>query len=89
MKVNDKVQISESHSIEFGTSSWNDSDASVRDRWTTKTGGFSPRSSSEIPLSSIADIIVETAKRDLLDAPSAARVIEALAASIARTTAPK
>jgi len=84
MKVTDTVRIDERHSIEFGRATWNDTDLSVRDRWTTSTGGFSPRSSSELPLGSIPDIIIETAKRDLLDVQTTARIIEALAASIAR-----
>lgn len=84
MRVTDSVQIDERHSIEFGHSTWDDTSTSVRDRWVTSSGGFSPRSSSELPLSSIPDIIIETAKRDLLDVQATALIIEALAASIAR-----
>jgi hypothetical protein len=84
MNVTDKVQLSENHWIEFGHATWNPADLSVRDRWATRSGGFSPRSSSEIPLGSVPDIIIETAKRDLLDVPTTARIIEALVASIAR-----
>jgi len=84
MRVTDSVQLDERHSIEFGYSTWDDASMSVRDRWVTSSGGFSPRSSSEIPLGSISDIIIETAKRDLLDVQTTALIIEALAASIAR-----
>ena len=84
MKVTDSVVLDERHSIEFGQATWDENDISVRDRWATASGGFSPRSSSEIPLHSIPDIMIETANRDLLDVPTTARIIEALAASIAR-----
>ena len=84
MEVTSRTQISDTHWIEFGKATWNKDDTSVRDRWATRTGGFSPRSSSEIPLSSVERIIVETAKLDLLDVATTARIIEALAASIAR-----
>ncbi len=84
MKVTDSVRLDERHSIEFGYSTWDETSMSVRDRWATSTGGFSPRSSSEIPLGSIPDIMIETAKHDLLDVQTTARIIEALAASIAR-----
>ena len=84
MKVTDSVRLDERHSIEFGYATWDGTSMSVRDRWATSTGGFSPRSSSEIPLGCIPDIMIETAKRDLLDVQTTARIIEALAASIAR-----
>ena len=85
MKVTDSVRLDDRHSIEFGYATWDGGTSlSVRDRWATANGGFSPHSSSEIPLGSIPDIIIETAKRDLLDVQTAARIIEALAASISR-----
>jgi len=84
MKVTDTVRLDDRHAIEFGFSTWDEKSLSVRDRWATANGGFSPRSSSEIPLGCIPDIIIETAKRDLLDVQTTARIIEALAASITR-----
>ena len=84
MRVTDTVKIDQGHSIEFGYSTWDDNAMSVRDRYLTSSGGFSPHSSSEIPLGAIPDIIIETAKRDLLDVQTTARIIEALAASISR-----
>lgn len=84
MRVTDSVEIDQGHSIEFGFSTWDDASTSVRDRYLTASGGFSPRSSSEIPLGAIPDIIIETVKRDLLSVEASARIIEALALSIAR-----
>ncbi len=84
MKVTDSVRLDDRHSIEFGYATWDGTSISVRDRWKTSTGGFSPRSSSEIPLGCIPVIMVETAKRDLLDIETTAQIIEALQASLSR-----
>jgi hypothetical protein len=84
MQVRDSVPLGNGHSIEFGASTWNPASESVRNRYDNPDGRFSPRGSSEIPLGDLEVIMVETAKRDLLDEVTAARIIEALAASITR-----
>jgi len=84
MDVQDTVDLGQGHLIEFGRATWNPEDRSVRNRYPTSTGGFSPRSSSEIPLLDLEPLAIETARRDLLSSAAAARIIEALAASIAR-----
>lgn len=45
------------HILELGKATWNEDDTSVRNRYPTKSGGFNPRSSSEIPLHDIIDIV--------------------------------
>jgi hypothetical protein len=84
MDVDEHVDIEDGYSIEWGTSSWSDHSLSVRNRYETSTGGFSPHSSSELPIGDLEHLIVESAKRDHIDPDTAARMIEALAASISR-----
>jgi len=84
MRVKDSVPMGNGHSIEFGEATWDPSTQSVRNRYDTPNGRFSPHGSSEIPLSDLVPILTETAKRDLLDIPSAAQIIEALSTSIIR-----
>ena len=84
MKVEDSEHISEGYSIEWGQSSWNENDRSIRNRYKTSSGGFSPRSSSEMPIGDLEHLVVESAKRDYLEPEVAARMIEALAGSLGR-----
>lgn len=84
MNVEEQVDIEEGYSIEWGTSSWSDNALSVRNRYETSTGGFSPHSSSELPIGDLKHLVVESAKRDYIDPDTAARMIEELAASISR-----
>jgi len=86
MKVEDKVDLGNGHFIEFGWSSWNETERSVRNRYPTSTGGFSLRSSSEVSLQDFEHMIREIARRDLLEPRIAARLVEFLAGSIARQT---
>jgi hypothetical protein len=56
----------------------------VRDRWPTVTGGFNPRSSSEVPMKSLVPMLEFVAEHDELSLVECASIIEALAASIRR-----
>ena len=49
MKVKDEVQISKNHSIEWGESTWDANNYSIRNRFDTATGKFNQAGSSEIP----------------------------------------
>jgi len=84
MNVYDTVNLGEGHLIEFGSSTWDPKSTSVRNRYLTSSGGFSPHSSSEIPLEDFEPIGVEIANRDLLNPGTCARIIQALANSVAR-----
>jgi hypothetical protein len=86
MDVEEKVDIEEGHSIEWGKASWSDEAFSVRNRYETSSGGFSPRSSSEFPIGDLKHLVVESAKRDLISQDRATKMIEELAASISRQT---
>ena len=72
------------NTIEIGEATWNPSDRSIRDRWPTKTGGFSPRSSSEVPMDSLVPMLAFAAQHDELSAADCATIISALAESIKR-----
>ena len=70
--------------IEIGKATWDDQETSVRNRYPTKTGGFSPRSSSEIPLGDVKEIVSVVADNDLLDPKVLADMIGALSDSLSR-----
>ena len=72
------------NTIEIGESTWNPTHRSIRDRWPTSTGGFSPRSSSEVPMDSLVPMLTFAAQHDELCAAECATIIAALAESIKR-----
>jgi hypothetical protein len=73
------------HIIEIGESTWDPQNArSIRDRWPTATGGFSPHSSSEVPMTSLVPMLSFAAQHDELSAAQCADIIAHLAASIKR-----
>jgi hypothetical protein len=84
MEVHDTVDRGDGHLIEFGAATWDPKATSVRNRYPTSSGGFSPHSSSEIPLEDFEPMVVEIANRDLLSPGACARIIQALAQSVAR-----
>lgn len=83
MDVEDRIEIDDKHSIEWGTATWSDTARSIRDRYDTESG-FSPRNSSELPFEDLERLVVESAKRDYISPDMAARMIEELASSISR-----
>ena len=86
MNVRETVNLGNGHRIEIGDATWNETQTSVRNRYPTANGGFSPRSSSELPLEDIEIIVTTVAQKDLLDISACARIIEALSASLVRRT---
>lgn len=86
MEVRDTVDLGNGHLIEIGGATWDANSTSIRNRYPTSTGEFSPRSSSEIPLSDIEALVTTVGERDLLEVSSCARIIEILSASILRQT---
>jgi hypothetical protein len=84
MDVQYTLDLGDGHLIEIGESTWNPQTRSIRDRWPTSTGGFSPRSSSEVPMSSLLPTLTFAAQHDELSAAECAEIIEHLAASIRR-----
>ena len=76
--------ISSLHRIEVGISTWSSKDRSIRNRYESKSGKFSPHGSSEIPLKDLRPIMEVAAKHDLLDVKTCASIIEILAKSVQR-----
>ena len=74
----------EGYSIEWGLASWNGTGKSVRNRYATATGGFSPRSSSEMPIEDLEHLVVESAGGDWIPVEQIPQMIGALTASLAR-----
>jgi hypothetical protein len=71
------------HLIEIGEATWDPQNArSIRDRWPTSTGGFSPHSSSEVPIESLVPMLTFAAQHDELSAAECAEIIAELANSI-------
>jgi len=66
MKVEKTIDLGNGHKIELGISSWDETKKSIRNRYPTSTGGFSPRSSSELPVKDISILTIEAIKNDLL-----------------------
>lgn len=88
MKVQHVIQMSHpQHTIEVGDSSYdNGSERTIRNRWDTPSGGFSPHASSEIPVSDVEHIIEAGARYDELEVKACLRMIAALTASVLRRT---
>ena len=85
MNVQQTLDLGEGHLIEIGQSTWDPENArSIRDRWPTSTGGFSPHSSSEVPIASLLPMLTFAAEHDELSTAECAEIIAALAASISR-----
>ena len=85
MQVQHSYPVGPRHTIEIGLSTWDPTgERSIRNRWATSNGGFSPRSSSEVPMASLVPMLVRAAQHDELTAAECAEIIAALAASIKR-----
>lgn len=84
MEVEHSTEVVDGHSVEIGKATWSPKDRSVRDRYQTASGGFSPRSSSEVPMRDLERIIEFVAQHDELSVTECAKIINALSASILR-----
>lgn len=85
MNVQHAVNVGPGHFVELGASTWDpQGERSIRDRWVTKAGGFSPRSSSEVPIASLVPMLLFAGQHDELTASECAAIISALALSIGR-----
>ena len=84
MEVEYAKDLGNGHRIEIGRSTWDETERSIRDRWPTSTGGFNPRSSSEVPMPSLLPMILFAAQHDELSVAECAEMISHLATSIMR-----
>lgn len=66
MKVEKVIELENGHKIEFGKATWNENATSIRNRYLTSNGGFSPRSSSEIPIEDVKILLKESVKNGYL-----------------------
>ncbi len=82
MDVTNSIEISDGHTIEWGRSTWDHEAVSIRNRYRTATGGFSPRSSSELPIQDLEHLVTAACNWNLLDSQSMARMSEALAIAL-------
>lgn len=91
MRVRRTIDLGEGHRIEIGTPTWDESgdQTSIRSRYPTSTGGFSPRSSSELPLADVRHIRVAAAEEDLLSEQEILEMINALKSSLRRQQNPE
>lgn len=84
MNVQESEDLGNGHFIEFGQSSWDENTFSIRNRYPTSTGGFSPHSSSEIPIHDLSILVREAARRDILTRQEMINMIQELADSLDR-----
>lgn len=96
MIVKDRVTLEEypNYSIEFGVSSWTQNlpeskqSQSVRNRYDTEDGRFTPHNSSEIPIEDIERIVCECMKRDKISILKISNILREAADSIERQLKP-
>jgi len=62
MKVEKTIELGNGHEIDFGKATWDESTVSLRNRYLTSNGAFSPRSSGEIPIEDIKILVKESIK---------------------------
>lgn len=84
MKVTKTKDLGNGHKIEIGKATWDEDKISVRNRYPTSTGGFSPRSSSEIPLNDVPKILSTVIDENLLSPKELADLICKMSESIKR-----
>ena len=84
MNVQDSIPLDERHSIEWGGATWDEADPSIRNRYATASGGFSPRSSSEIPLGDLEHLVVKSAERGHLSVEMMSSMALALVQALAK-----
>lgn len=73
MKVEKVIDLENGHKIEFGKATWNEHATSIRNRYLTSNGDFSPRSSSEMPIEDVKILLKESVKNGYI---SEAELIE-------------
>lgn len=76
MKVQKEIDLGGGHKIEFGKASWDNTKTSIRNRYPTSTGGFSPRSSSEIPIEDLKPLVIEAIKNGYVNKPDLIEIIK-------------
>ena len=86
MKVEKSIQIDSEHSIEFGGSSWDETEKAIRRR-KDLNGKFDVHSSSEISINghlNITDLFIACLREDLINTSKISFVIKEIAESLNR-----
>jgi hypothetical protein len=81
MDVTQSVNSKHGSVIEFGNSSWDLSEQSIRLRW-DNNGKFDPFSSSQLPLWALEELITRAVDWGAIDRSAAANMIKALAKAL-------
>ena len=84
MEVLETIVIDNEHSIEFGNSTWDKSEMSIRRRKDNQDGRFNPHGSSEIPIDgyvNISDLFIECLRRDFIDAQTLSNIMNEIVIS--------
>jgi len=82
MKVLLSKPMSPTCSLEIGLSTWDANEMSIRLRFDGDDGRFDPRSSSEIPMLSLVDIVTYAIKCHQVSTADMAKIIEAAGAEV-------
>jgi hypothetical protein len=85
MNVNDKIQVSPNHSIEWGEATWDSNDFSVRNRYNTDTGKFNQAGSSELPRHDFLLMIKESIGRNKFSNTELSKILTEISNKIAKT----
>lgn len=84
MKVSKTKTITDNYSIEIGQATWDESEISIRNRYKTSNGGFSPRSSSELPIADVYHIASMAIENDLIVPKKLAVLLKEISESLNR-----
>lgn len=77
MRVEREINLGGGHLIEIGRATWNEEELSVRNRYPTSNGGFSPHSSSELPIQDVYRIALEVLRQNLLNPTESLEIADA------------
>lgn len=64
MKTNDNIAIDNNHSIEWGESTWDKKEISIRNRFDNEDGKFIHSASNEISWNDFNTMIIESVKKN-------------------------
>jgi hypothetical protein len=84
MNVKEKVQVSTNHSIEWGESTWDANDYSIRNRFDTIGGKFNQAGSSELPWQDFLLMVKESIARNKFSNIEISQILTEISNSVAK-----
>lgn len=78
------IIIDDYHSIEFKSSSWDEDEISVRNRYNQDNGRFDRSSSSELSFGDLHRLTIETLKRDYFKEQECIELLKEITATLDR-----